>query len=300
VLVYRYDAQLIDVAGYVLANALAGEGAAVVLARASHMHALEQWVPLCGVDLEAATAEGRYDGLAFDTASDWLDGGSDPALTFAARLDELLARIPSTDAPIQVVCAVGAALWEDGLPDAALDIESVLNSLQASRPISVLCAYPEDVLARPADLERVCGEHADVMSAPSFPEPHEHGEPAVLASVVLPPAPASCRTARQLVRASFPRNGHAPALDMAELVVSELAGNAVRHAGSTFTAEVLAWNGSVRLAVTDASPLPNDWTGFPIAKEHGLGLVAAISRDWAVEPLAGGKVIWADIPREAD
>jgi hypothetical protein len=298
VLVYRNDVQLIDVAGDLLRETLAGSGAAIVVASASHMRSLETWVRVCGVDLEAASAERRYDGIAFDTASDWLEGGSDPAATLAARLDELLARVPSADAPVQLVCDVGASLWEDGLPDAALAIEAVLSSVGTSRPISVLCAYPEEVLARPADVERVCAHHTGGVSAPSFPDPHQHGVPSELSSLVLPPAPASCRSARQLVRASVSHNGSSGTVDAAELVVSELAGNAVRHAGSTFTAEVLSWNGSIRLAVTDAAPLPSDWTGFPIAQEHGLGLVSAIAREWAVEPLAGGKVIWADIARE--
>jgi MEDS: MEthanogen/methylotroph, DcmR Sensory domain len=297
VLTYRHDAQLIDVAGGVVADALRGSGAAIVLASARHLDSLQRWVRLCGVDLESASAERRYDGIAFDTASDWLSDRVDAAATFRDRLDELIAYVPDPAAPVHVVCGVGASLWEDGLPEATLDIEAVLNSLGATRPVSLLCAYPDDVFARPADAERICGQHAEVVNAPSFPERREHGAPAVL-SVVLPPAPASCRTLRQLVRTSAPLTENGTAIDSAELIVSELAGNAVRHAGSTFAAEVLSWNGSVRLAVTDAAPLPSDWEGFPVAPEHGLGLVAAIARDWAVEPLAGGKVIWADIARE--
>jgi anti-sigma regulatory factor (Ser/Thr protein kinase) len=87
-------------------------------------------------------------------------------------------------------------------------------------------------------------------------------------------------------------------LDTAELLVSELAANAVRHAGSTFTAEILFANGTMRLAVTDAAPLPNGWKGFPVARDHGLGLIAALADDWDVQPLPGGKTVWAEVTRE--
>jgi anti-sigma regulatory factor (Ser/Thr protein kinase) len=99
------------------------------------------------------------------------------------------------------------------------------------------------------------------------------------------------------VRAACANQTGADARDTAELVVSELAGNAVRHARSTFRAEVSFRNGSLRVAVTDAQPLPEGWDGFPIARDHGLGLVSALADDWAIEPLAGGKVVWAELAR---
>jgi hypothetical protein len=49
--------------------------------------------------------------------------------------------------------------------------------------------------------------------------------------------------------------------------------------------------------VTDATPATNGWTGFPVATEHGLGIVSALASDWGVERLDGGKVVWAEVAR---
>ncbi len=303
VLVYRHEPQLIEVAGGFLLDALAGGGAAVAIATEPHLTALDRWVRLCGTEVEDAAADKRYHRLAFAAASSWLDDDAGPAATFEGAAREALEQIPGGCGPIGVFCEVGAALWEGGLRTAALSVEAVTNSLLAMRPVSVLCAYPDGVVAGPGDLERACDEHTAVVEPPPFPAPHAHVATTTVSSAVLPPAPASCRQARQLVRAGFGGNGHtsngnSKAVDIAELVMSELTGNAVRHAGSTFTTEVLSWNGSLRLAVTDAAPLPDGWQGFPVAGDHGLGLVAALANDWAVRPLPGGKVIWADLARE--
>jgi anti-sigma regulatory factor (Ser/Thr protein kinase) len=153
-------------------------------------------------------------------------------------------------------------------------------------------------LAVAGDARRACGQHTAVLEAPPFPEASHEVTTAVVSSAVLPPAPAACRTAREVVRAALARDGAAGDIDMAELVVSELAANAVRHAHSTFTAEVSLHDGLARIAVTDAAPLPKDWKGFPVIRDHGLGLVAALASDWTVEPLSGGRVVWADVERE--
>ncbi len=85
--------------------------------------------------------------------------------------------------------------------------------------------------------------------------------------------------------------------DVAYLVVSELAANAITHAESDYEVTVTATDGGVRVAVTDHGP------GFPAAgpaqlvSEHGRGLllVAAMTADWGVEPTGDGKVVWAEI-----
>jgi hypothetical protein len=123
------------------------------------------------------------------------------------------------------------------------------------------------------------------------------GAAAVVGSALLPPSPQACREARDLVRRMLageetPRSNYA-----AELVASELAANAVRHARSTFEVEVSVFDEMVRVAVTDATRVPSGWVGFRVAQDHGLGIVAALSCGWGVEPVDGGKVVWADVER---
>jgi len=297
VLVYRVEAQLVEVVGDFLSDALAEGGAAVIIATAAHLRALDEWVHICAADVETTAAELRYHRLAIDDIAASIGRDCDPAGVLQDKLQETLRQIPREVAPVHIFCELGAALWERGEVTAALDLESMSNSLRVMQPVSVLCAYPESALAGMAEMERACREHTAVVEAPSFPDAPAEANASTVSAAVLPPAPAACRTARQLVRAAFARDGRATATDAAELVLAELAANAVLHACSTFTAEVSFCNGAAHLAVTDAAPLPSGWTGFPVARDHGLGLVAALANDWAVQPLKGGKIVWADVTR---
>ncbi len=112
---------------------------------------------------------------------------------------------------------------------------------------------------------------------------------------LLPPSPAACHNARQLVKRTLARSRGPQSSYTAELVVSELSANAVRHARSTFEVSVAVLDEVVRVAVTDAARLPTGWDGFRVASDHGLGIVQALCSSWGVEPLAGGKVVWAHV-----
>jgi len=298
VLVYRQDAQLVEAAGSFLSDALARGGAAIVLAGAEHVRALQDWVSLCGSDLQAAAEEDRYHAFAIEELLRSLAPGASTAPALGAQLEATLAQVPSGIAPVHVFGEIARELRIPGGGGAKVSFAELARQLRGKRPISLLCARHEDL---PADQACARQAGADVLlEAPPFPAPIEDGDGAVVSWAVLPPAPAACRVARRLARSAFAGEAGADAIDSAELVVSELAGNAVRHARSTFQAEVSVRNGSLRLAVTDAKPLPEGWSGFPIAREHGLGLVAAVAEDWAVEPLAGGKVVWAELARDGE
>jgi anti-sigma regulatory factor (Ser/Thr protein kinase) len=84
----------------------------------------------------------------------------------------------------------------------------------------------------------------------------------------------------------------------AEVVVSELATNAVIHAHSTFVLSLRRERTTIRLAVRDfdetAMPEPR-----PLDDErpHGRGLflVGAFAERWGTERHPGGKTVWADL-----
>jgi anti-sigma regulatory factor (Ser/Thr protein kinase) len=84
--------------------------------------------------------------------------------------------------------------------------------------------------------------------------------------------------------------------DRLELVVSELASNAVRHAHTPFRLTISA-DPTLRVEVADGSPtLPRQGTPGPwSAGGRGLMLVAACARRWGVNRLGTGKVVWADL-----
>ena len=83
-----------------------------------------------------------------------------------------------------------------------------------------------------------------------------------------------------------------------ELVVSELATNAVRHARTPFRLSILT-GPTLRVEVADGSSLlptrasPDLWS----ESGRGLWLVAALTQSWGVVPLRAGKVVWADLGR---
>lgn len=123
--------------------------------------------------------------------------------------------------------------------------------------------------------------------APSVPD----------AEVSLPGEARSVPEARSFVRkilVSWNLRGAEPA---ASVVVSELAANAVLHARSEVTIRVSRVPGGVRVEVHDSSPrLP---TSRRYARDattgRGLGLVAALARDWGVETTESGKTVWCEI-----
>ena len=110
--------------------------------------------------------------------------------------------------------------------------------------------------------------------------------------------------ARDFVVACLAQQVAAPALDSAQLVVSELVTNSLRHCGAPMDEVIVSVElMPVRLRIgvqdsgTDAviAAAPADLVdggGF------GLNLVQMLSERWGVERLAGGGTeVWAQIPR---
>ncbi|MBW8700125.1 hypothetical protein MBT84_11005 [Streptomyces sp. MBT84] len=117
--------------------------------------------------------------------------------------------------------------------------------------------------------------------------------------------PRGARLARRLVAHrmdvwGFPYDGDAG--ENVELVVAELAANAVRHGrvpGRDFRVRLVLRDGVVRVEVADGRTerlpaLPERGGG---EAGHGLLLVSAVAERWGVEPRPGCayKVVWAEV-----
>jgi anti-sigma regulatory factor (Ser/Thr protein kinase) len=83
----------------------------------------------------------------------------------------------------------------------------------------------------------------------------------------------------------------------AEIAVTELAANAVLHAGTGFTVGIERQGDTTLIEVTDGSPEP------PVLRDPdeggmGLRLVDAVTIEWGVRPIPGtGKAVYVRLPR---
>jgi anti-sigma regulatory factor (Ser/Thr protein kinase) len=88
----------------------------------------------------------------------------------------------------------------------------------------------------------------------------------------------------------------------AELLVSELATNAVEHGRSAFEVRVDIRSSIVRVAVVNDAPellvavteQPSEAGGF------GLNLVEALAPLWGTESTADTKTVWFELPRDRE
>jgi anti-sigma regulatory factor (Ser/Thr protein kinase) len=125
---------------------------------------------------------------------------------------------------------------------------------------------------------------------------------AVQSEQVFSEGSASVRAARRFVAKTLSSWGHDDAVWDAQLVVSELATNAVLHAGTPFTVRLTLQGRKVRLEVDDGvSRAPRERRFGPDATTgRGIGLVAEVSASWGVSMRPGGKSVWCELSGTTD
>ena len=117
------------------------------------------------------------------------------------------------------------------------------------------------------------------------------------ATEVFAAATSSVRDARSFVKQTLASWGVAQLTDMAILLVSELATNAIVHARTDYAVRVIRRTGAIRIAVTDASPnvperrnyAPTSGTG------RGIAIVAEASTAWGIDEGVQGKTVWFEL-----
>ena len=119
------------------------------------------------------------------------------------------------------------------------------------------------------------------------------------ARAVLPATDRAPLAARRLVSTLLVAWGHADQVELAELVVSELVSNAVRHAGDAgdLEVELAAGADGITLWVADGSPerpvLEPEQEG--VRPGLGLQLVDRVARSWTVEDYLFGKRVRVEL-----
>ncbi|MDG4797367.1 ATP-binding protein [Micromonospora sp. WMMD1082] len=116
--------------------------------------------------------------------------------------------------------------------------------------------------------------------------------------VRLEPVSAACRRARELVADACARWNLPEAVGPASVVLSELVGNVVRHAGTPMQVTVTLRRPWLHLAVVDGSHAgvrPGE-AGQRDEGGRGLLLVRELAERWGSAPAGDGKAVWATLP----
>ncbi|MER7877449.1 SpoIIE family protein phosphatase [Streptomyces solisilvae] len=195
-------------------------------------------------------------------------------------------------------------LYTDGLVESVnQDIHRGMRHLASA--LSVASCRP-GAAPGPAGLERMCDE----VLAELLPEKQRTADDAALliarthalapgdvAVWCLPDGPIAAGEGREHVREQLDRWDLEPLVITAELLVSELVGNAIRHGKGPFGLRLLRGDGLI-CEVSDTSPTTPRIRHASETDEGGRGLqlIAALSQRWGTRYTAEGKCIWTEQP----
>jgi anti-sigma regulatory factor (Ser/Thr protein kinase) len=298
VAVYERDDELAATVAEYLLDAFEQGGTGVVIATRDHRRAVARALTTRGVALDDLVKAGRYRSLdARDTLAAFMRGGQPDPGAFFAVVADVIGSAPAAGRPVHVFGEMVALLWDDNVA-AALDLESLWNRIAAQHRFALLCAYGHASLEGAGDLasaKGMCDRHSAVLPLTGAMLRGRVGtEEAQRLFFIAPTAPQDVRA---FVRAVLDEWGVQCRDGDAEIVASELATNAVRHARSPFVVTLTRSPAAVRIAVRDTSSdrpirILRDDCEFG---GRGVRLVAALANDWGVVGEADGKSVWADI-----
>jgi hypothetical protein len=307
VAVYDRNAELTATVAEFLSDAIEGRGTAVVIATLAHRRAIASALESRGVALDDLVCAGRYRSIDARDALDAFmrEGHPDPE-AFMDVVSDLIASSSAAGSPVHVFGEMIALLWDDGNVAAALDLESLWNRAANRAQFTLLCAYGRGSLERGDDLasaKGMCDRHSAVLPLitpidPATPTDPPRPDPDVCRRLFVA-APTAPQEARAFVRHVLEGWGEGAREGEAEIIASELATNAVRHARSPFCVSVTRTPAAIRIAVRDAS---SDHPRRIVRDDceyggRGIRLVAALSIVWGTTAEADGKTVWADVAR---
>jgi serine phosphatase RsbU (regulator of sigma subunit)/anti-sigma regulatory factor (Ser/Thr protein kinase) len=204
--------------------------------------------------------------------------------------------VPFEAAPESVQDGSRLLLYTDGLIESrGADLDDGLAALAAA------------FVAAPTELEGLCDHVLDVLGRA---QGHDDDvamlvaelrglEPARIVSWRLVGVDTEVAASRVRVREALVNWGLPRLVDTAELLVTELATNALRYGKAPFELQVLLLDDVVTFAVTDADPpLPRfRRSSYDDEGGRGLQLVATLASRWGARATTTGKVVWCELPR---
>jgi anti-sigma regulatory factor (Ser/Thr protein kinase) len=288
---YDCDADLVSRAGDYLLEGLRTGAVSIVIADGAHRASFEAHLRDGGVDLDAARDEGALVSLdAAATLAQLMRDGRVDREAFFEVVGGVVRTAAATGRPVRAYGEMVALLWEAGDVMAAIDLETYWNELATEVPFELYCAYRSESVSghEHADaLAQVCHLHSDVVEAPPVETTWQFAADARAATA-----------ARRVAIAALRRAGHERRLlDDAQLVITELATNAVRHARTPFSLSIRMTRSAVRIRVRDRSHAVPALRGDPGVSSSGRGMriVSALASRWGVDHVPDGKVVWAEL-----
>lgn len=119
-----------------------------------------------------------------------------------------------------------------------------------------------------------------------------------LGELALPPDVVSVTRARHYVRETLLRHGVQECVDDAELAVTELVANAVKHACTPLVLALSVADDQLTVSVADGHrELASQVQREPLAESgRGLRIVGAIASAWGIDQHDEGKTLWFRLP----
>ena len=203
---YGHDEELAEQVVRYLLEALGGGGVAVVIATPQHRREFEARLTQAlggGADLAAAEDSGTYLALdASETVRKLMRAGELDRAAFDRVIGGLIRQAGTGGRPVRAYGEMVALLWDDGLVNAAIQLEEMWNELGRRHSFSLFCGYPAGSVTGDGQIDAfaaVCRLHREVVGlAPAGASGAAGPEPCgpIPSRATRPPWPAISRSAR--------------------------------------------------------------------------------------------------------
>jgi hypothetical protein len=169
---YRSDASFLDRCTRFMGTALANGDSVILVATPSHGNSLRERLESEGYNIAEAIERGRYLGVepAYLLSEFLVNDQPDPAryMRTAANLIETALRAATGRHPRVAACGESTALlYAEGHPEAAVEMERLLQEVTLLYDVDILCGYPMGGFRSAEErsiLQRICAEHSAVYS----------------------------------------------------------------------------------------------------------------------------------------
>ena len=157
--------------GFAGSGLLAGESV-IIIATTQHLFQLEYRLLVQGFEIEVLKKSRQY--IPIDAAwmlSTFMKEGQPDEKLFLQQVSKVYLQAASASGTIRGFGEMVALLVEAGKSEAALKLEGFWNNFSASRQLTLLCAYPRQVVLKAPDgfIEKVCSCHSKLISGSPQP-----------------------------------------------------------------------------------------------------------------------------------